>query len=84
MPIKYMNPKTRVLNYNSASSFENAFNYYTDERRDPTSYELVHVAPDHAYIRNVRTRRVVVILLDCTMIEHTYYFRNVKQTERSS
>lgn len=82
--IKYRNPRTRELNFNSASSFELAFAYHVDERpAQRASHRLVVVADDLAHIVNA-SNRVVVELRMCTFDPATraYYFRNVRQNER--
>lgn len=82
MPIHYRNPRTHVLNYNTAMTFENAFAYHVAER--PTqraSHRLVIIADDLAHIVNANNR-VVVELIDCEHRARDVYFRNEKQIER--
>lgn len=82
--VKYFNPRTRELNYNSASSFELAFAYHVDERPDVrASHRLVIIADDLAHIVNAKNR-VVIELRMCTYDydARAYYFRNERQIER--
>lgn len=89
--VKYYNPRTRELNYNSARDFAFAFDAYRDELASRASFTLDVVAPDLAYIRNAKNR-IVCELRVCTyeythdVANHTnrasYYFRNELQIER--
>lgn len=84
--IKYRNPRTRELNFNSAKSyaFQIAFECHVDEMPHArASHRLVIIDHDLAHIVNAKNR-VVVELIECVFNndERAYYFRNERQIER--
>ena len=81
--VKYYNPRTNELNYNSAPDFAFAFDAYRDELASRASFVLDVVAPDLAYIRNAKNR-IVCELRMCTYDydARAYFFRNERQNER--
>ncbi len=82
--VKYFNPRTNELNYNSARTLDDAFAYHVDERpAQRASHRLVIIADDLAHIVNAKNR-VVVELRMCTYDydARAYYFRNERQIER--
>jgi hypothetical protein len=82
--IKYYSPRTRTLNYNSASTFDLAFAYHVDERpAQRASHRLVIIADDLAHIVNAQNR-VVIELRACTYDDASrrFMFRNEPQIER--
>lgn len=84
MTIKYRNPKTKQLNFNSARTFDLAFAYHVDERpASRASHRLVIIADDLAHIVNARDV-VIVELIECTYDDalRAYVHRNVAQIER--
>lgn len=84
MFVKYHNPRTNELNYNSARTFDDAFAFHVDERpAQRASHRLVIIADDLAHIVNAKNH-VVVELRMCTFDPATraYYFRNMRQNER--